>query len=96
MAAKLTRLIYKTEIQLDLMAEGLPFVVLAPGGQSGNFWIQRRVCVCVCLYIQTVKQYVMLTHICGLMFDFLLSAEAELKTRLHKVPALQNRTFQRK
>jgi len=52
--------------------------------------------VCVCLYIQTVKQYVMLTHICGLMFDFLLSAEAELKTRLHKVPALQNRTFQRK
>jgi hypothetical protein len=33
MAAKLTRLTYRMAIQLHL------FAVLAPGGQSGNFWI---------------------------------------------------------
>jgi len=37
MAAKLTRLTHKIAIQLHLVAETVPFAVLAPGGQSGNF-----------------------------------------------------------
>jgi len=41
-AAKLTRLTHKIELQLYLAAESLPFAVLAPGGQSGNFWIHPR------------------------------------------------------
>jgi len=36
MAAKLARLTHKIAIQLHLVA------VLAPGGQSGNFWIHPR------------------------------------------------------
>jgi len=40
MAAKLTRLTHTTAIQLHLVA------VLAPGGQSGNFWIHRRISSC--------------------------------------------------
>jgi hypothetical protein len=43
MAAKLIRLTHKIEIQLHLVAQSLPFAVLAPGGQSGNFWIYRRI-----------------------------------------------------
>jgi hypothetical protein len=39
MAAKLTRLTHKIAIQLQVMAGAVPFTVLAPGGQSGNFWI---------------------------------------------------------
>jgi hypothetical protein len=42
MAEKLTRLTQKIAIQLHLVAENLPFAVLAPGGQSGNFWIHPR------------------------------------------------------
>jgi len=41
-AAKLTRLTHKIAIQLHLVAESLQFAVLAPGGQSGNFWIHPR------------------------------------------------------
>jgi hypothetical protein len=37
MAAKLTRLAHKIAIQLHLMA------VLAPGGQSGNFWVHPHI-----------------------------------------------------
>jgi len=40
MAAKLTRLTHKIAIQLHLVAER--FAVLAPGDQSGNFWIHPR------------------------------------------------------
>jgi hypothetical protein len=40
MAVKLTRLTHKIAIQLRPMAES--FAVLAPGGQSGNFWIHPR------------------------------------------------------
>jgi len=40
MAAKLTRLTHKIAIQLHL---AVPFAVLAPGGQSGNFWIHRSI-----------------------------------------------------
>jgi len=43
MAAKLTRLTHKIAIQLHLVAETVPFAVLAPGGQSGNFWIHGRI-----------------------------------------------------
>jgi len=42
MEVKLTRLTHKIAIQLHLVAD-VPFVVLAPGGQSGNFWIHRRI-----------------------------------------------------
>jgi len=42
MAAKLTRLIHKIAIQLHVAADSCTFVVLAPGGQSGNFWIHPR------------------------------------------------------
>jgi hypothetical protein len=42
MAAKLTRLTHKIAIQLHLVAESCTFVVLAPGGQSGNFWTHPR------------------------------------------------------
>jgi hypothetical protein len=42
MAAKLTRLVHSIAIQLHLVAESLPFAVLAPGGQSGNFLIHPR------------------------------------------------------
>jgi len=38
MTAKLTTLTYKIAIQLHLVT-AIPFAVLAPGGQSGNFWI---------------------------------------------------------
>jgi hypothetical protein len=38
MAAKLTRLTHKIRTRLHLVI-GVPFAVLAPGGQSGNFWI---------------------------------------------------------
>jgi len=40
MAAKLTILIHKIAIQLHIVA--VSFSVLAPGGQSGNFWIHPR------------------------------------------------------
>jgi len=36
MVAKLIRLTHKIAIQLHLVAD------LAPGGQSGNFWVQPR------------------------------------------------------
>jgi len=42
MAAKLTRLTHKIAIQLQLWQRAVPFAVLAPGGQSGNFWIHPR------------------------------------------------------
>jgi len=45
MAAKLTRLTHKIAIQLQLVAErerAIPFAVLAPGDQSGSFWIHPR------------------------------------------------------
>jgi hypothetical protein len=41
MVTKLTRLTHKIAIQLHVVA-AVPFAVLAPGGQSGNFWIQPR------------------------------------------------------
>jgi len=44
MVAKLTGLSHKTAIQLHLGAEScVPFAVLAPGGQSGNFWIHPHI-----------------------------------------------------
>jgi hypothetical protein len=43
MAVKLTRLAHKIAIQLHLVAENGPFAVLAPGGQSGKFWIYPRI-----------------------------------------------------
>jgi hypothetical protein len=39
-AAKLTRLTHKIKIQ---MQRPVPFAVLAPSGQSGNFWIHSRI-----------------------------------------------------
>jgi hypothetical protein len=42
MAAKLTRLTHKIAIQLHLVADSCIIAVLAPGGQSGNFWIHPR------------------------------------------------------
>jgi len=38
MVAKLTRLTHKIAIQQYLVT-AVPVAVLAPGGQSGNFWI---------------------------------------------------------
>jgi hypothetical protein len=44
MAVKLTRLTHKIAIQLHLVADSyVPFAVLAPGGQSGNFWVPPRI-----------------------------------------------------
>jgi hypothetical protein len=43
MAAKLIRLTHKIALQLHLVAERLPFAVLAPGGQSRNFGIHPRI-----------------------------------------------------
>jgi uncharacterized membrane protein len=43
MAAKLTRLSHKIAMQLHLVAESFTIPVLAPGGQSKNFWIHRRI-----------------------------------------------------
>jgi len=42
MATKVTRLTHKIAIQLHLVAESCTITVLAPGGQSGNFWIHPR------------------------------------------------------
>jgi len=42
MAAKLTRLTHKVATQLHLEAERCTITVLAPGGQSRNFWIHPR------------------------------------------------------
>jgi hypothetical protein len=39
MATKLTRLTHKIAIQLHLVAKSSTVCVLAPGGQSGYFWI---------------------------------------------------------
>jgi hypothetical protein len=44
MAAKLTGLTHKIAIQMHLLAGAVPFVVLAPCGQSGNFWIHPPTC----------------------------------------------------
>jgi len=46
MAAKLTRLTCKIAIQLHLVAETCTIAVLAPGGQSGNFWIYPCISYC--------------------------------------------------
>jgi len=43
MAAKLTKLTHRIVIQLHLVAESCTIAVLAPGGQSGNFWIHPRI-----------------------------------------------------
>jgi hypothetical protein len=43
MAAKLATLTHKIAIQLHLVAESCTICVLAPGGQSGNFWTHPRV-----------------------------------------------------
>jgi hypothetical protein len=43
MAAKLTRLTHKIAIQLYLVAESCTTAILAPGGQSRNFWIHLRI-----------------------------------------------------
>jgi hypothetical protein len=40
MAKKLTRLTHKIAIQLPLVHTAVPFTVLAPGDQSGNFWLR--------------------------------------------------------
>jgi hypothetical protein len=45
MASKLTRLTHKIAIQLHLLT-AVSFAVLAPGGQSGNFWIHPRIAPC--------------------------------------------------
>jgi hypothetical protein len=42
MVAKLTKLTHKIVIQLHLVT-AVPFVVLTPGGQSGNFWIHPHI-----------------------------------------------------
>jgi hypothetical protein len=44
MAVKLTRLTHKIATQLHLMT-AVPFAVLVPGGQSGNFWIHPHMLV---------------------------------------------------
>jgi hypothetical protein len=41
MEAELTTLTHKIAIQLHLVS-AVPFAVLAPGGQSGNFWTYPR------------------------------------------------------
>jgi hypothetical protein len=44
MAAKFTGLTHKIAIKLHLVAESYTiFAVLAPGGQSGNFWLNPRI-----------------------------------------------------
>jgi hypothetical protein len=43
MAAKLPRLTHKITTKLHLVGESLSLAVLAPGGQSGNFWIHPRI-----------------------------------------------------
>jgi len=42
MATKLTRLTHKVAIQLHLVT-AVPFAVLAPRGQTGNFWVHPRI-----------------------------------------------------
>jgi len=37
-ATKLSTLPHKIAIQLHLVAESCTIAVIAPGGQSGNFW----------------------------------------------------------
>jgi len=46
MATKLTRLTHKIAIQLQ---RAVPFAVLAPGCQSGNFWIHPRIYLYICM-----------------------------------------------
>jgi hypothetical protein len=54
MAAKLTILTHKIAIQLHLVQRAVPFVVLAQGSQSGNFWIHTRICPSIQSQIVTV------------------------------------------
>jgi hypothetical protein len=55
MASKLTRLTHKIMIQLHLVAESCTISVLAPGGQSGNFWIHPRIFSSACCGIRSGK-----------------------------------------
>jgi hypothetical protein len=45
MAAKLTRLTHKIAIQRTWWRRAVPFAILPPGGQSGNFWMHPRMAV---------------------------------------------------
>jgi len=54
MTAKLTRLTHKITIQLSLVAESLPLGDLAPGGQSGNFWIHPRMSLTWNIFLYTL------------------------------------------
>jgi hypothetical protein len=49
MAAKCIALTHRIAIQIHPVQRAVPFAVLAPGGQSGNFWIHPRIAVCVCV-----------------------------------------------
>jgi hypothetical protein len=73
MAAKLTRLSHKIAIQLHLVAESLPFAAVAPGGQSGNFWVHSRMSPAAVFYHTnktepplklSVARYLSLVHVC--------------------------------
>jgi len=59
MTAKLSRLTHKVAIQL-LIVTAVPFGVLAPDSQSGNFWLhpctsQIAMLLCDCIYTQVSK-----------------------------------------
>jgi len=43
MTAKLTRVTHKIAIQLRLVAKNCTIYSVAPGCQSGNFWIHPRI-----------------------------------------------------
>jgi hypothetical protein len=75
MAAELTRLTYKIAIQLHLVARAVPFAILTPGGQSGNFWIHLRinfnspsvlttaVCIKELKYVYFIRVYIIISII---------------------------------
>jgi len=66
MAAKTTRLTHKIAVQLHLVAKGLPFTAIAPGGQSGNFWIHPRSLVWngMTYVASSMKEYLKIMFLC--------------------------------
>jgi len=55
MTSKFTRLTHKIVIKLHLVA-AVPFAVLSPGGQFGNFWVHPRITLSTCIGLRVRNQ----------------------------------------
>jgi hypothetical protein len=76
MAVKLTRLTHKIAIQLHVVWQrAVPFAVLAPGDQSGNFWILTHMFEVISRFLEVINLYAV-TYV-GFRFYRRVHAECE-------------------